>query len=202
MTTTLGKRIREAREALKLSQQAVAVRMEVDRAAVSNWERDVNIPRYRRIPRLALFLRVAPEWLERGSGDPNAIVPIIGQIMRDLTVDFSQIDDEAAPPLGFAGRPDNRGPDDFTLVVATDQLRPRFRNGDVLHCVPYAGDPDQLTDVECVIALVDGPVVVRDLHEGGAPGTYTLTAFGAAPILNARIRWIARIASIVPGERA
>ena len=65
----IAMRIRVARHAAKLSQEALAEKLEVTRGAVANWEcTDVVIPASHRLGRIATITGVSYEWLATGRG--------------------------------------------------------------------------------------------------------------------------------------
>src|SRR5262245_60403587 len=67
---TLGTRIQAARKRLKLTQKAVGEVMKVTPQAVSQWERDEDIPEFSKAAALARVLKVPTTWLIEGTGDP------------------------------------------------------------------------------------------------------------------------------------
>jgi transcriptional regulator with XRE-family HTH domain len=62
-TKALGRRIRERREHLCLTQNAVARALNISFQAVSKWERGENAPELTAIPELADLLGVSSDWL-------------------------------------------------------------------------------------------------------------------------------------------
>ncbi|OFX00705.1 MAG: hypothetical protein A3E78_11140 [Alphaproteobacteria bacterium RIFCSPHIGHO2_12_FULL_63_12] len=62
----IGDRIKSARKALKISQEALAEIVGLSQSAVGNWESGINAPRRETIKDLAMALNVTPEWLEFG----------------------------------------------------------------------------------------------------------------------------------------
>ncbi len=79
-----GKRIREARHRLKLTQIGLADRIGVHQSSVAYWESGKTRPRSATMLTLALALDVAPEWLEFGStfGASDAQIPVVGALLR------------------------------------------------------------------------------------------------------------------------
>lgn len=70
---TLGARIRSARQARKLTQDAVARHFGVNRVSVTQWEGDTTRPDPDKIVRLALLLRTTVEWLLEGRGQRHIV---------------------------------------------------------------------------------------------------------------------------------
>ena len=79
---TFGARLREAREALSLSQQDVDERLAVSRAAVSQWENDATFPDMDKIATLGDLLYAEPCWLVFGVHSSQS-VSITKTIVRD-----------------------------------------------------------------------------------------------------------------------
>jgi transcriptional regulator with XRE-family HTH domain len=65
---TVGKRIEQARTAHGMSQAQLGVRLEVTRAAVSQYEKDKIAPRAQVLARLVQVFKAAPEWFTEGLG--------------------------------------------------------------------------------------------------------------------------------------
>ncbi len=59
----IGERIREARQARKLSQEALALEVDVTQGAIGMYERGANLPSVETLPRLAAALGVSADWL-------------------------------------------------------------------------------------------------------------------------------------------
>lgn len=73
---SLGSRIRAARKAKGLTQQAVADVFQIQGPSVSDWERDETTPEPDKLPRLASLLGVSIDWLltpGEGSLPPNFV---------------------------------------------------------------------------------------------------------------------------------
>jgi phage repressor protein C with HTH and peptisase S24 domain len=66
LMSTLGSRIKKAREEAKLSQAALAKEFNISRNAVSLWESDENAPTADKIGRIALLTGVSAEYLMSG----------------------------------------------------------------------------------------------------------------------------------------
>jgi transcriptional regulator with XRE-family HTH domain len=62
-TITLGDRICEARKARKLTQVALAARLETTQGVVSSWETGVRQPTVEGLASLATALDVTTDWL-------------------------------------------------------------------------------------------------------------------------------------------
>ncbi len=67
--STFGSRVRQARDAARLTQEDLASKVNVDRATVGTWEAGVK-PRPARIDALAKALNVTADWLQFGDAKP------------------------------------------------------------------------------------------------------------------------------------
>jgi len=81
---TQGKRIREARHRLQLTQIDLADRIGVHQPSVAYWESGKTRPRSATLLTLALALDVAPEWLEFGSSfsASDTQIPVVGALSK------------------------------------------------------------------------------------------------------------------------
>ena len=70
-TTSLGARIRLARERQGLVQSALAEALQTNASLVSKWERDEVTPRISTLAKIAKALKVHLEWLREGEGERN-----------------------------------------------------------------------------------------------------------------------------------
>lgn len=75
--TTIGERIRQAREAIPMSQDALGEKIGVSRAAVSQWENNETEPRGKRLQELARVLNKSTAWLVDStvSAEPEPAAP-------------------------------------------------------------------------------------------------------------------------------
>lgn len=85
---TFGKRMKAARERMRMTQPIVAKEFGVKVQAVSNWERDVDSPGIDRLMPLARLLEVPVEWLLEGKGPPP---PAKSEVVE---VDIATLDPE------------------------------------------------------------------------------------------------------------
>lgn len=76
---TMGKKIRERRKELGLTQIELAKEVRVNRVSLSQWESDINKPRGENLYNLARALQCEPSWL---LGERKAPTPPPGQTVR------------------------------------------------------------------------------------------------------------------------
>ena len=85
---TFGDRIHAAREAVGLSQSALAVRLGVQLKTVKKWEEDITEPRANKLQMISGLLNISITWLLIGEGigpqDPESTMPISADLNEIL----------------------------------------------------------------------------------------------------------------------
>lgn len=153
---SIGKRIAQARKEASLSQQAVADRFGISRAAVAQWESGDTHPGMTKLEGLAQVLDVRLEWLATGKGtkrgsDMPASAPVLPGMHRTaplLSWNMSPAWPERAQPMGGGHVPlmtrVETGIRAFALAIEDESMSPEFAPGDHVivdpDVVPQAGD--------------------------------------------------------------
>ncbi len=97
---TIGNRILEMRSQERLSQRALGKIISATAAAISLWEKDVNIPNGENLLNLAKGLNTTPDWILSGTGgsslssDSNnhgALAPVIARTKARPVFDSHQV---------------------------------------------------------------------------------------------------------------
>ena len=151
---TLGKRLREARKAARLTQQAVADHFGIDRVNVTQWEGDTTRPDQDRVPKLARLYGVDLEWLMTAQGNGPTTpaprpasaskppVPLIGSAVGHEGDDWVIRRDVEEPIPRPSGIPAERAV--FALKVVGDSMDPAYREGATIYMEQFgsvrAGD--------------------------------------------------------------
>ena len=85
---TFGDRIYAAREAVGLSQSALAIRLGVQLKTVKKWEEDITEPRANKLQMISGLLNISSTWLLIGEGigpqDPESTMPISADLNEIL----------------------------------------------------------------------------------------------------------------------
>lgn len=84
--------------------------------------------------------------------------------------------------------------------VRGDSMFPIEDGWDLFYRKDVDGVPDDAIGRFCVVKLDDGRVFAKHLTRGSQPGTFTLLSSNAAPIQNVRLRWAARVLTMLPGD--
>lgn len=81
---SLGRRIAMSRKIANLTQQQLADRLCISRAAVGQWETDATTPAVDTILAVSRVIGVSPEWLAFGRVDPNFSAPVRKMVVRTV----------------------------------------------------------------------------------------------------------------------
>ena len=66
---TLGTRLKQLRNNLKLTQQQLADKVGVSKTSIIYWEKDENVPKHESLMALSNALETSPDWLLTGKGE-------------------------------------------------------------------------------------------------------------------------------------
>lgn len=136
---TIGARIRAARERAKLSQDQLAQRVGVSRAAVGTWERDVKEPRKAVMQKLMAVLSMPASAFDRfGAGGITVAPPADTSTVSQLQWSDIALMARGLPPTGSKQVLVEVTPvnplevDEFRIVVVDDSMSPEINPGDVI----------------------------------------------------------------------
>lgn len=136
---SIGQRIAHARKEASISQQAVANRFGISRAAVAQWESGDTHPGTTKLEGLAQVLDVRLEWLTTGKGnkrgnDMGAALSENQRVAPLLSWEASAAWPEHTHPLGGAQPPlvtrMEAGARVFALAIEDESMSPEFTPGD------------------------------------------------------------------------
>lgn len=156
--SSVGKRIRSARQARRLTQAAVAKHFDVNRVSVTQWEGDVTMPEADKFGRLAKLLGGSPEWYLTGQGTaphladdtipapiPNAMIgekvteagrkiPVYGQAVGGVDGEFlmngNKLFDVLCPPsISPAANA-------YAVQISGESMEPRYFDGEIAFIDP------------------------------------------------------------------
>lgn len=157
--STLGQRIRNARDRLGLTQDELGARVGRTRVAVAEWESDKKKPRRSLVPKLCEVLSLPPSaFSPHGLGGVTVAPPV-----QTATLTFISWTDVALIARGLSpmdtqqvtiynNPSDTAYPDEIRIRVEDDSMSPEYNAGDIIRysqqLKPYDGCQ--------VIAWVDG----------------------------------------------
>jgi repressor LexA len=161
MKTTIGDRIRLAREHKELDQASLAAKIEVVTRTLQRWEKGEQIPDGVSITRIARATNVLANWLLTGEGEmyqttrPANILPLPSTVRpNSKLVSLPLISQVPGGRLGTIFHPDYaddyvtiddvKDPQAFALRVKGNSMSPRIEDGDTVIVSPkleaHSGD--------------------------------------------------------------
>lgn len=195
---TIAERLKIAR-ARRFRNPAEAARaMGVPEPTYYGHENGHRIPERDTVLKYAAFFHVPVDWLLTGKGSVmgSTHVPVVGYIGAGAEIipmdDFAQGDGlELVPaPMGV----------DTPCVAARirgDSMYP-FKSGWIVFWSEHPhGITEDCLGKLCVVKLLDGRMLLKELHRGSVPGSFNLLSWNAPPLLDAAVEWATRVLSIV-----
>lgn len=199
--TTMGQRIRKARQTLGLSLTDLGKLVGVSRSAVSQWERDETEVTGRNLVKLAAALRQAESWITGGSPSVQfhtRKVNVIGYVGAGAEV-FPFDDhakgagfDKVEAPMGLGEH------DIVALAVRGSSMHPIEDGWLVFYTRDADGVPDDCLNKLCVVKVHEGPTCVKKVRRGSKKGHFTLESWNAPTQEDVRLDWAARVLDIRP----
>ena len=154
MKTTIGERLRTARENKEMDQASLAVKAGIVTRTLQRWEKGEQVPDGVAITRLARATSVQANWLLTGEGEmyvvpsrPENVYTLPGSNRRRVkTVDLPLISAVPAGKVATLFHPDYvddyvtvddvKDPQAFALKVKGNSMSPRIEDGDVVIVSP------------------------------------------------------------------
>jgi repressor LexA len=154
MKTTIGERLRTARENKEMDQASLAVKAGIVTRTLQRWEKGEQVPDGVAITRLARATSVQANWLLTGEGEmyvvpsrPENVYSLPGSNRRRVkTVDLPLISAVPAGKVATLFHPDYvddyvtvddvKDPQAFALKVKGNSMSPRIEDGDVVIVSP------------------------------------------------------------------
>ncbi len=154
MKSTIGDRLREARDNKSLDQANLAEKVGVATRTLQRWEKGEQVPDGVSITRIARATTVQPSWLLTGEGEmyatpsrPENVFPIAGSTRRRVKlVDLPLISSVPAGKVATMFHPDYvdtyvtvddvKDPGAFALRVKGNSMAPRIEDGDIVIVSP------------------------------------------------------------------
>ena len=139
--STIGQRIRDSRQAAGLTQETLAGKCGVSRAAVAQWEGAITKPSLDHLQKAAEALGVWLSWLTVGDDAPPSHLPPFSPAQSDRrrvpVIDFVHAGkwDQIGEPYEPGGMEIittglDVGSRAFALIISGDSMLPEFRRGD------------------------------------------------------------------------
>jgi len=177
MKSTIGDRIRTARETKELNQRSLSSRVDVTMRTLQRWEKGEQVPDSSYLVRLAKYTGVRPEWLLTGAGEMYVAFPTNSKIIplykeqtlkRVTLVDVPLLSSVPAGKTNAMFYPDHveryvtvdniKDANAFALVVKGNSMSPKIEDGDIVIISPQ--QEARSGDI-CVVRVNDEDVLKK-----------------------------------------
>jgi transcriptional regulator with XRE-family HTH domain len=182
-----------------LSQQELADLLGTTQASINRWENGLVIPQEANLNGLAKLAGCTPsqfryDFLERREGRPP-MVPVVGVIGAGEEV-LSTNETAASGALERVALPP--GITDTSLValrVHGDSYRPLRDGWLVFYRAGAEGVAPDCLNALCVVKLLGGPMLIKEVRRGYKPNTFNLVSWNAGldPLEDQRLEWAAPV---------
>lgn len=188
-------RIKEFREAAKMSQEELADAAGISISQISRFENGSREPRLHEIMSIGAKLNVNVGVLIGEDIEPEP-VEIVGRISAGGTIDTST--EQVGPePFGYVHVPDLLVHDPIAYQVVGDSMIPRYEDGDVI-VVSRAGiDPVEAVGHEAAVGTPDGSRYLKMVEEGSRARLFDLRSHNAPTIRNIRLEWASSVVHVI-----
>lgn len=181
MKTTIGDRLREARETKEMDQSTLADKAGIATRTLQRWEKGEQVPDGVAITKIAKATNVQPSWLLTGEGEmyavpsrPENVYPLPGSIRRGVNlVDLPLISSVPAGKVATIFHPDYvdnyvtvddvKDPGAFALRVKGNSMAPRIEDGDVVIVSPQ----QEARNGDVCVVRVDGEDTLKKVKFEG-----------------------------------
>ena len=141
-----GKKLATLRKQKKISQEKLALQLNVSRSAVAMWENNSNEPDNKTRVKIANILNTSvDELLDNKTNTQGIRIPVYGEVAAGIPisaiediVDFEEITEELAAKGEY-----------FGLVIKGDSMEPRMTTGDVV--IVRSQDTAETGDIAIVL---------------------------------------------------
>ena len=141
-----GKKLATLRKQKKISQEKLALQLNVSRSAVAMWENNSNEPDNKTLVKIANILNTSvDELLDNKTNTQGIRIPVYGEVAAGIPisaiediVDFEEITEELAAKGEY-----------FGLVIKGDSMEPRMTTGDVV--IVRSQDTAETGDIAIVL---------------------------------------------------
>jgi len=181
MKSTIGDRLREARENKELDQSSLASKIGVATRTVQRWEKGEQVPHGVAINKIAKATNASPAWLLTGSGQmygapsrPDNVYPLTTSIRRKIKLaDIPLLSSVPAGKLAtifhsdyaesYVTVDDVKDPQAFALKVKGNSMSPRIEDGDIVIVSPQG---EARSGDICVVRVNDEDTLKKVKFEG------------------------------------
>lgn len=188
-------RIREIRKLSKRTLVDVAGLAGMSHATLSRLEKGVIHLKAHQMDKIAQALQVPASDLVADGVE----IPAVGYVGAGSEIEF---DDAYARGGGMFDVPCPRGLNPLrtiAVVVRGDSMAPMLSEGWLIF---YSRDPEHdaaaVVGKPCVVKVVDGPTMIKQVRRGPTPGKFNLVSSNAPMIEDVALDWAAPVLAMLP----
>jgi transcriptional regulator with XRE-family HTH domain len=189
-------RIREFREAAKVSLEDLSDSVGISVSQISRIEREEREPRLDEMIKIGHRLGVAVAVLI-GEDERSLTVDVVGRIAAGGVIDTSSEQIGEAAPLYEVELPFPLPEDAIAFEISGISMWPRYDDGDVIVCSRHGGDIKPMIGFEAAVATDGGARYLKRIIEGTRRGLFNLESHNAEPIRDVRIVWASEILTVI-----
>lgn len=202
MAIQLATKIQLMRKKLGMTQPEFADRIGVSQGTVSRWEKGAAPAHSHLVELSKLNGTTLDEFLLGAIGKPAAEqgppIPVVGYVGAGASV-YPVDDEHEASGFETIERPPFITGEAIAVEVRGDSLVPVAEDGwKLIYTGEQSVQEDEVLNKLCVVALVDGRVLVKRVVRGSKPQRYHLLSTNAPMIEDAEVLWAARVRAIIP----
>ncbi len=192
-----GKRLKHMRKSAKnINQTDLGRLMGVKQSTISRWESGVDEPEHEHIRTLSELFKCSTDYLlgTDSRQDGPRVTPVVGYVgAGGINIPFDNyahgdgMDEVETPP--------DLNETSVAVKVAGDSMYPAYEDGDIIFYIRNGIDVDeeQCIGRQCIIKVSDGPIYIKRLSKGSAPGLYHLESHNAPPMHDRTIEWATKV---------
>ncbi|MCP5381758.1 MAG: helix-turn-helix transcriptional regulator [Kordiimonadaceae bacterium] len=192
-----GERLKTMRKNRKnINQTDLGNLMGVKQSTISRWEAGIDEPEHDHLRALADYFNCSVDYLLGTENLPETprLTPVVGYVgAGEVNIPFDDYAhgdgmDEVETPPGLRDTA-------VAVKVSGDSMYPAYEDGDIIFYIRNGIDIDESECIgrQCIIKVLDGPIYIKRLSRGSAPGLYHLESHNAPPMHDKTIEWAARV---------
>lgn len=192
-----GERLKHMRKTVRnVNQTALGQLMGVKQSTISRWEGGVDEPEHDHIRALADYFKCTTDYLlgTDSLNDTLRVTSVVGYVgAGGINIPFDDYAhgdgmEEVETPPGLTEK-------SVAVKVSGDSMYPAYEDGDIIFYIRNGMDvnEEEVIGKQCIIKVTEGPIYIKRLSRGSAPGLYHLESHNAPPMHDKTIEWATKV---------
>lgn len=193
--------IRAILDQSSLDQNGLADEIGVSQGTVSRWLNGNATPKWNQREKIeGLLLRLKLSHLAGSAPPEDYVVAVVGHV--GLGEEVIILDGATEQELELISLPLPLGGASCKALMARGNSQyPRVKNGEVVLFRRSDIAPAEMIGEEAIVQVIDGPVLLKTIRRGSAPGLFNLESHNAPLRENVALEWAGEILSIIPAGK-